>query len=417
MNKIFRYNLFFIYASSLCSGIANGILLISIPWMVLTNSGSVTNIAIMTVVPYIATVILMPKFSSIVDRFPKKNICYSVILLSLILYAFLITITTHTDLSLLKFYLIISVAIVIRAMQQLSFTILSHSTVSDNDYYNLNRHLEFIRQLISLLSGVIIAILVSYSLKNILICSILLTAVSVALIIPIKAYSKNIIAKAEDIGFLSTVSYLMKNKTLFKILLILIVPYILVMVQNIIYPIYFLDSLSLDKIHYALFTVPYGLGALSSIYISKLTIRITNTKIFLCTLIFLYATNILLLSIFTNYLLTYFVLFNFSLLHCLIRIERMTIIMKSYDTRHIARICSFFDIIALISIVMLSLMVGLIIDYSSCSYAWLFLFTFTLISFIFLMLSKYSFDIYNITTQPNRLNQPNINNVPPNGTR
>lgn len=357
-----------LYLSSICSGCASGILLLSLPWNLLQNTGRALDVGFLNIAPCLIIVAIMPIFSYFLDKFPTKEMYFSLLIFNIFI---LITFSLFAVLGENKilYFLIFCFAALMRGLEQVARTSFGQKLVNKIEYLDLNRSLELIRQTITLVSGILFAAFSTFTLFKLLLVCLFMNFLSVLFLYLIRSPNLsfrgnsdiNVINKPE--GF---VGEPLKMKTYF---LLLVLPYVAIAVQNVIYPSHIHDLLNLPKIFYALMVIPYALGSYLASYSVKYLIKRFDDKIF-PIMFFAYCITTALLIVIPSLPVFYFALLLFPLLQGVVRIGRLTLLMKNYPEHCIARVIGYGDTAALIGIVILTIVCGALIDGISVIAAW-----------------------------------------------
>ncbi|HIC44324.1 MAG TPA: MFS transporter, partial [Sulfurimonas sp.] len=278
----------------------------------------------------------------------------------------------------------------IRAGDQTTRTVLSKDLFSPDDYGDLNRCLEVARQFITFLAGGLGGLLLAYgNFTSILLLDCLSYLVGGLLILKLKT-TQTFTQKKTTIwdGPKAVFSFLSQNKAFTTFSFLTMIPFILVVVQNVLYPIHFKAFLGLEGGAFAFLSIPYGAGAISSAWLGPKLKKSLGETFMILVLFMAYTFATLLIGICQNVGVTYGCLFLFACCHSCIRIERMTLLMKKVPNEMAGRITGFFDLIALLFNIILTFLIGHITDTYSLVHSWLFLGLIMLVSTLSLSLKR-----------------------------
>jgi MFS family permease len=393
---ILQKNLTALYLATFISGLGTGTLLVMLNWILIQKYESSTIIGILTAASYLSCAFILPKFSIWLDRFEAKNLLLKVYLFGgFFQLVIIILIILGVDL-LLGIVISIIISVLIRMIDQMARLVIAQKLVDKDEYRSLSRHLEVLRQAITLGAGLLVAFFIEkMEMKTILILdgfSFIVGAYFLSLINVSTTESGSIKtpkSKCEK-SLKSTYDYFCQNPYFFLVLSLSLSPYISVLAQNAIHPAHVDQLMNMGGEYYAFMGAFFGVGAVLSPFVSRKLhcLSFTKERIILTGLIGYLIANIIIV-IEPNIYSTYFCLFLFAISHSVIRIERLAFIMEYTPQNIIGKVSGSFEMIGLIGVVIVTSLVGFMSDRVSVASAWLFMAVFILLSLLSLLYYVY----------------------------
>lgn len=365
--------------STLFSGIGIGMTLIAIPWTIIKTVESSSLIATMTVVGNIAIVLLLPKLSTHIDIKPKKRVMSALYLIGISTQLFVFT-SLWFELAIPMLALLFGsyvISLFIRAGDQVIRLAWSQELFEPSDYQRVAQWLEVTRQAITLLAGGGATLLLkSTGLKWIIFadaCSYLIGFLLILCIISRSESKQKQQEKApknkEDNTYALVFTFFKERPEYLLITSVTLIPYIVVVAQNILYPAHFSQYLKTTEAAFAFHAVPYAIGALlAPILASRIRLSLENmvTPIFIS-----YLFTIGLIILFRNTTVTYVCLFLFAFLHVSIRIKRDTFLMQETPKKIMGKTKGLFETASSFSRAALALAIGALADAFGIAFTWL----------------------------------------------
>jgi len=384
MSLLKNQNFLILFLSTIISGIGTGITLIGISWIIIQEYESSRIIASLTVASHLITFLFIPKFSTLVDKISRKQIALSLFLVGGVIQFFVGAILLRYGVVLYIIFISAVVSSLIRTCDQVNRLALSKQLFPEKDYPILNAYLEFARQAITFLAGGGATFIFRHAgLTAIILCdaaTYLIGFVLIKFIVDKKekfkttGLEKNVHGTKSNsliLDFKETFSYLLRDKNLFFYYLLTLIPYIVVVSQNVIYPAHFHKFLKTGSEAFAFLAVPYGLGAVLAALVDAQCKKYMSSHSLICTCFILYVISVPLVIWIPNVYITFGCLFIFAMAHATIRIERMTFLMREISDKQMGRVTGFFELISLLFNIILAVLAGYAADNFGVGYAWL----------------------------------------------
>lgn len=371
----YKRNLIFLLLSAITSGIGTGMTMSALGWVIINIYHKSQQVAFIQSVSTLLSFIFMLNLMSIIDKFDRKKILQILFLIGFFLQLITYLYWQNSERDLLLLYICSVISVVIRLGDQVTRTALIREiTPPDNQFFS-SKALEFTRQFITFMSGAIgMLILNFYTFDMVLLIDAFTYLAALFLLIFVAVHSSNINkAETNKTSYLQEISsgvdFCKSNKFIFIFSIITLIPYILIIVQNILYPSHFAFYLNSNAGAYAFLSVPYGLGALLSVRMKQLEVDKMILRI--KTNIFIYIIVSLAIGLIRNVYVTYMCLFVFAFAHSCIRVDRLSLQMKYVPNENIGKFTSLFEIIAILIITPLGLFISYIVDNYDLYSAWL----------------------------------------------
>nr|AAO49467.1 Qsc4 [Serratia proteamaculans] len=319
----------------------------------------------------------MPYIGHLTDKTTCKkmlNIIYVAGAFNALVFLIINPATHDSLLSFIVILLSTAVFTLIRASDQVIRSTYMKKVLPEHKLYHANRLLEMVRQGITFLSGgIAFLILQDKSIQNV--CLIALICFSLSLVIN-RYIPRDIINEVDasrtpepkklTMYHKGYVFFLGDKKRIIELLSLF--PYICVVFLNALYPALF-TRIGAPVSAYAILVVPYGLGAIVG--------SMLNTQSWMPTLKSVYVIfgsgfiiGLLLPLFFKNLPAVYICLFMIAFCHSHIRVRRNTLIMTQAESKELARILAFNEVLFICLSTVLSLGLSLIADRLDFWLAW-----------------------------------------------
>ncbi len=383
-----------LYGATLLSGLGTGVLLVMANWLLLKLYESSTIIGILTAASYFACFLALPVLSGWLDRYHRRHLLQRIYVVTgviqLVLAGF--ALAGGTELILLAVSVILSV--LVRMLDQMARLAIAQQLVPKARYREVSRHLEILRQGITLVSGVIVAVLIDkIALHHLLILDAATYLCGGMLLCLVQCQHQGGAATKSQSKLTELregLSFLKQNHYFFSLMVVTLVPYVLVLSQNAIHPAHVEEVLQLDGDAYALIGVVFGVGAVAApvllTWIHRLGL-LREKVIFVGFVGYLSASCIILL--WPGFYATCIAMLLFSASHSVVRIERLAFMMEYAPVSLVGRISGVFEFIGLISVVLVTSMIGVIADQFSVNSAWAAMLVIILVGAVLFSLSCY----------------------------
>jgi len=392
-NPHFRW----LFLSVICSGVGTGITLMAVNWSLLTMFGSTEKVAQLSVWMTLASFFCLPFISSWLDQFSRKKVLASVFFIGAFSQFLFWGVGLYQGVTPSLLFSIGILSGILRASDQTTRTVLSKDLFSKDDYADLNRCLEVARQAITFLAGGLGSLLMASQHFSLVLfldgLSFLLAGVFIYQIKTPETFLKK--NPYQNLSFLKgpkeVFQFLKEHKDFALFSFITLFPFVFVVIQNILYPAHFKIFLGLEGSAFAFLSLPYGLGAITSAWMNTKLKKLFGKDLMLMIFFGVYSLAIFTIISFKGLFITYSCLFIFAFCHSSIRIERMTVLMKTIPSHLAGRMTGLFDSLALLLNIGFSLLIGFLADQWSLTSSWLFLgitLSFLTISMIFILMPK-----------------------------
>lgn len=369
--------MFPILLSAFTSGVSMAVFFTAIAWFIESTFNSSLLVSVVLSSGYIITFFALPYIGHLTDKTTCKkmlNIIYVAGAFNALVFLIINPVTRDSLLSFIVILLSTAVFTLIRASDQVIRSTYMKKVLPEHKLYHANRLLEMVRQGITFLSGgIAFLILQDKSIQNV--CLITLFCFSLSLVIN-RYIPRDIINEVDEsttpkpkkltIYHNGYVFFLGDKKRIIELLSLF--PYICVVFLNALYPALF-TRIGAPVSAYAILVVPYGLGAIIG--------SMLNTQSWVPTLKSVYIIfgsgfiiGLLLPLLFKSLPAVYICLFVIAFCHSHIRVRRNTLIMTQAESKELARILAFNEVLFICLSTVLSLGLSLIADQLDFWLAW-----------------------------------------------
>ncbi|WP_261429317.1 hypothetical protein [Serratia quinivorans] len=349
----------------------------AIAWFIESTFNSSLLVSVVLSSGYIITFFALPYIGHLTDKTTCKkmlNIIYVAGAFNALVFLIINPVTRDSLLSFIVILLSTAVFTLIRASDQVIRSTYMKKVLPEHKLYHANRLLEMVRQGITFLSGgIAFLILQDKSIQNV--CLITLFCFSLSLVINryiprdiINEVDESTTPKPKKLTMYHNgyVFFLGDKKRIIELLSLF--PYICVVFLNALYPALF-TRIGAPVSAYAILVVPYGLGAIIG--------SMLNTQSWVPTLKSVYIIfgsgfiiGLLLPLLFKSLPAVYICLFVIAFCHSHIRVRRNTLIMTQAESKELARILAFNEVLFICLSTVLSLGLSLIADQLDFWVAW-----------------------------------------------
>ena len=351
-------NFRFLFFSTLISGTGSWLTILSASWLIQKMYENFVGLAVLNSLGFIGAFLLIPKFSYFVDKYNKVNIAKHLCITGILAHLVFVILIFIFNQSIYILVLIGSFSSLLSSLEPINRVSLVKTMIDKELYAKATKYLELMQQLTSFAAAIIGVILIKTdNIIPVVIFDSLTFIIAYFFINKIKFNSnvnKNLIRNDKNTKNLKIEKTPKYNLIFYFFSISSLFPYICIMSQRVIYPGFFNNILHSSNLVYSLYSLPYAIGALFTIFIiTDLSKNISNNKIILFCLI-IYSISVLAIPIFKSISVTYICLFFFSLTHCAIRIKRLEILMNIIPNEYFGRISGFFQSITVFSITSLT---------------------------------------------------------------
>ncbi|MGV2432269.1 MAG UNVERIFIED_CONTAM: MFS transporter [Rickettsiaceae bacterium] len=353
------------FAADIISQIGGNIAFLSIHWFILEKTNSNEKIGLAALMGVIASLITSPFAGIIADVFTRKT----VLIISNLIRAFAIGIVTFLlytkDFSIYYIYLFFIISgigfnvYLPAAKAFLQEIIPSDKIVKWSGVLEINVQISML--LAGALSGIIykifgIYIILALNIATFCISSLLLYFVD----------SSNNIKTRGHVGIIREISlglkYFSTKPIIFSFMLIMIMPHIASICQNIVLPGYVMHHLNSNSVSYGMMSMIYGAGAavISVIFIFFHNIAFSKALIYRSFIISISSISVLVIS--TNINISFVAIFFFGFANSAIKIILISTMMRVVDRQFMGRIVSVKNFIITLMQMLCSYNIGLMMD-------------------------------------------------------
>ncbi len=264
------------------------------------------------------------------------------------------------------------VSIFIRSADQVIRSAWAQDLFDASDYESINQWLEVTRQAITLLAGGGATLLLKNTGLEWIIfadaCSYLIGLGLILFIVSETTQKYGHHQSMDTARYSAVFSFFAREKEYLLLTTVTLIPYIIVVAQNILYPAHFKHYLQTTEAAFAFHAVPYAMGALLAPMLTK-KIRLNLNA--LITPIFIgYSLALIIVILIKSIVITYLCLFCFAFLHVSIRIKRDTYMMHKTPKNIMGKTKGLFESAASVFRAVLCLAIGFIADDFGVPYAW-----------------------------------------------
>lgn len=381
-------SLFALYSATLISGIGSGMLLVMVNWVLIEHYESSSLIGILTAVSYLVSFFALPQISVWLDRYIHRVVLQRFYLFGLLIQS-IACIFIAQQYWVIAFIVVATISsVVIRLADQMARLAIAQSLVDATHFKMVSRHLEILRQSITLISGIIVAVFIDYiELVDVLIVDIVSFLLAAALlglvVLPEKTQSTESsegegtqpdnVGKKESVftSFVKSYSYFKAHPYFWAVMTLSLAPYVLVLSQNAIHPAHIEQFLNLGGEAYAMMGFVFGAGSLMAPFVSNYLHKQNKAKEVVILIGFIgYFIASIVIMLYANIWVTYFCLCLFSMSHSMIRIERLAFLMSYVPKDKIGRISGAFELTGLLFVVLCTFLIGFIADIAGILFAW-----------------------------------------------
>lgn len=366
-------NFTFLFLGTLISGIGSGLTVLGIAWVIQQLYNDYKALALLNTVGLIFAFIMLPKFSMWVDNYSKTGIAKALFLFGFIAQIIFIVMNEVTGLNL---WLLVAVGIVsslLSTLEPVNRAAIAKAVTTKAQYASTARLMELMQQLMTFIAGFIgILLIKKTNISYVLIVDALSFLLAFALMccIKLEAHQSDHEKNNHSSGNLN-VSIPGMGKAFYVFGAITLIPYVCIMAQRVIYPGHFETLLHASSIQYALYTLPYAIGAAIAIGAVKFINKTMDKYLSIFLGILFYAIAVLCIMIWPTLFITYAAFFMFSLCHCTIRINRLELLMHLVPLEYFGRVSGRFQSFSSMMIVFLSWLPAIIMNSYGITSGWL----------------------------------------------
>ncbi|MBF7148150.1 MFS transporter [Bacillus toyonensis] len=341
--------LYYILGANSLSAIGSGIVMITIPWLLIKEGRGETTFGYVSIVATLIMFLLTPFIGQSIDRFSRKSLllCNEGIGIAVI---GMMTIWGFAGQSYHSIhYIIIYIA---GSFYYLLFypTIFAFNQeiFQAEHYKSLSGTMEIQGQLTQVISGAAASFLIEIvSLKWILLVDMLTFAGAFFLFLCIPYVKKKEVKRKITFKkqLFEGIHFMKKRPKLFWFLLATYMPFIGVMMANYLIPVYISDILKANASVYAIEGAMYGVGAVVAGICIPLIMKYVKTEVSIVMTMFIYVISITAMSIEPSVMLLYGLAIFHAIGNAGTRVARNVLMMEEIPNEVMGRVDSLFRLI------------------------------------------------------------------------
>ena len=341
--------LYYILGANSLSAIGSGIVMITIPWLLIKEGGGETTFGYVSIVATLIMFLLAPFIGQSIDRFSRKSLllCNEGIGIAVI---GMMTIWGFAGQSYHSIhYIIIYIA---RSFYYLLFypTIFAFNQeiFQAEHYKSLSGTMEIQGQLTQVISGAAASFLIEIvSLKWILLVDMLTFAGAFFLFLCIPYVKKKEVKRKVPFKkqLFEGIHFMKKCPKLFWFLLATYMPFIGVMMANYLIPVYISDILKANASVYAVEGMMYGVGAVIAGISIPLIMKYVKTEVSIVLTMIIYVISITIMIIEPSVMLLYGLAIFHAIGNAGTRVARNVLMMEEIPNEVMGRVDSLFRLI------------------------------------------------------------------------
>ncbi|UYX54589.1 MFS transporter [Bacillus thuringiensis] len=341
--------LYYILGANSLSAIGSGIVMITIPWLLIKESGGETIFGYVSIVATLVMFLLTPFIGQSIDRFSRKSLllCNEGIGIAVIGMMAIWGFAGHSYDSI--HYIIIYIA---GSFYYLLFypTIFAFNQeiFQVEHYKSLSGTMEIQGQLTQVISGAAASFLIEIvSLKWILLVDMLTFVGAFFLFLCIPYVKKKEVKRKVTFKkqLFEGIHFMKKRPKFFWFLLATYMPFIGVMMANYLIPVYISDILKASVSVYAVEGMMYGVGAVIAGISIPLIMKYVKTEISIVMTMFIYVISITVMIIEPSVMLLYGLAIFHAIGNAGTRVARNVLMMEEIPNEVMGRVDSLFRLI------------------------------------------------------------------------
>ncbi|PEZ56978.1 MFS transporter [Bacillus anthracis] len=341
--------LYFILGANSLSAIGSGIVMITIPWLLIKESGGETTFGYVSIISTLIMFLLTPFIGQSIDRFSRKSLllcneCIGIAVIGIMVIWGFAGQSYHSIHYILiyiagSFYYLLFYPTIFAFNQEI---------FQAEHYKSLSGTMEIQGQLTQVISGAAASFLIEIvSLKWILLVDMLtfVGAFFLFLCIPYvkkKEVKRKITFKKQ---LFEGIHFMKKRPKLFWFLLATYMPFIGVMMANYLIPVYISDILKANASVYAIEGMMYGVGAVVAGICIPLIMKYVKIEISIVMTMLLYVISITVMIVEPSVMLLYALAIFHAMGNAGTRVARNVLMMEEIPNEVMGRVDSLFRLI------------------------------------------------------------------------
>ena len=337
-------NLTLLLISNAFASVGAGVGMIAAPWLILQEQNGLVIFTGLAMILNLALFFFTPFVGPIIDKYSRKKLMIGlrisfVVVLLVLFIEYQYNFFQQSNLIIISYYIIGTFFYAINIPLRTAFV---KDLFEKKDLLKVNSILEIENQIAAVVTGgVSVLLIVYFSLELIILANIILYILAIILIKKIKHLPPKTGTQTVSffVSLTAGIKIARRNGTETAVLMISIIPYIIVILFGVIYPIALINIAQASNETYALIELLFGLGAAfcGLLLLSKFNSKI-KLKNMLSLSLFLFSLTTILQCYFPTYWGFIFLATLFGFSNSFVRIARQTYLMENTESSELGRL-------------------------------------------------------------------------------
>ncbi|MFV8519041.1 MFS transporter [Bacillus sp. SBS7] len=341
--------LYFILGANSLSAIGSGIVMITIPWLLIKESGGETTFGYVSIIATLIMFLLTPFIGQSIDRFSRKSLLLCnegigiIVIGMMAIWGF--AGQPYHSIHYILIYIAGSFYYLLFYPTMFAF---NQEIFQAEHYKSLSGTMEIQGQLTQVISGAATSFLIEIiSLKWILLVDMLTFAGAFVLFLCIPYVKKKEVKKKVTFKkqLFEGIHFMQKRPKFFWFLLATYMPFIGVMMANYLIPVYISDILKASASVYAIEGMMYGVGAVLAGISIPIMMKYVKIEISIVMTMFLYVISITVMIVEPSVMLLYALAIFHAIGNAGTRVARNVLMMEEIPNEVMGRVDSLFRLI------------------------------------------------------------------------
>lgn len=341
--------LYFILGANSLSAIGSGIVMITIPWLLIKESGGETTFGYVSIIATLIMFLLTPFIGQSIDRFSRKSLLLCnegigiIVIGMMAIWGF--AGQPYHSIHYILIYIAGSFYYLLFYPTMFAF---NQEIFQAEHYKSLSGTMEIQGQLTQVISGAAASFLIEIiSLKWILLVDMLTFAGAFVLFLCIPYVKKKEVKKKVTFKkqLFEGIHFMQKRPKFFWFLLATYMPFIGVMIANYLIPVYISDILKASASVYAIEGMMYGVGAVLAGISIPIMMKYVKIEISIVMTMFLYVISITVMIVEPSVMLLYALAIFHAIGNAGTRVARNVLMMEEIPNEVMGRVDSLFRLI------------------------------------------------------------------------
>ncbi|MEQ3592314.1 MFS transporter [Bacillus albus] len=341
--------LYFILGANSLSAIGSGIVMITIPWLLIKESGGETTFGYVSIIATLIMFLLTPFIGQSIDRFSRKSLLLCnegigiIVIGMMAIWGF--AGQPYHSIHYILIYIAGSFYYLLFYPTMFAF---NQEIFQAEHYKSLSGTMEIQGQLTQVISGAAASFLIEIiSLKWILLVDMLTFAGAFVLFLCIPYVKKKEVKKKVTFKkqLFEGIHFMQKRPKFFWFLLATYMPFIGVMMANYLIPVYISDILKASASVYAIEGMMYGVGAVLAGISIPIMMKYVKIEISIVMTMFLYVISITVMIVEPSVMLLYALAIFHAIGNAGTRVARNVLMMEEIPNEVMGRVDSLFRLI------------------------------------------------------------------------